>query len=339
MFGIHRIRRDMLFRSESRWRFPRSIWVKADLRRDPADVDVIIGTHRQCEIVADVVENFKRLETRLKLHFYLVESSGSLEHYCALPKGPGISRILILSDVPCTHSGPDHWIAPSQGAALAAQLGHHFGTGKMVFFSHSDMMGYRRDFLSYLVGKLEPTVPVASFTQRHIFPFSGGMIYRRDFFQTASVDWLPVEKNGYRIPGVERFPELERIQQWLDAGEQFVVEGIRRGGTSYIAASCGVKEDFFGHPLSVNYGLDQNDFGQFSEFRYGSIPYGREKFSERYPEFSNEENAMWRKSFDDEGNVIFLHAGRGVLSGNPKVKRGDFRSFIKDFNDRIGKNS
>lgn len=334
MLRVLRVSRKALFLSPEGKQFPPKITVLADIKPVQADIDVIIGAHQQPEAVNSTIENYLALEKKARLHILVIESSLSRPSFWKVRNGSNISKVLILSPLRCTSRwlGGRFWA--SNGAALAAQLGSYLGTARYMFFSHSDMMGYKKNFLSFLLSKLGDDTVLASFTQRHVLPFTGGMLYDKSYFDSMNVDWLPKDKNPYRITGLDQLHDRIDHLSWIDAGEQLVLEALERGKGAYVCASRGLTGDYYGHPLK-NYGLTNEGIHLLGvPIQYAPLLLSREEFSVRYPELVGVYSG-WRKCFDDKGDVAFVHRGRGTSKGRRKDHRGDFIFFVRDFNNKI----
>jgi hypothetical protein len=332
MFRVIRIQRENLFSSGQALLFPQKINVLAHISKFDADVDVIIGTHNQAEEINQTIQNYLALEKQLRLRIWIIESSKNLSAFLKIHRSPQINKILILDHLHATDSANKNRFWASNGAALAAAIGYYLGSARYIFFSHTDMMGYKPDFISFLASKLNAHTPIASFTQRFILPFTGGMLYDREYFQGNWVDWLPKNTNPYSTTWLNDLKEKFEILNWLDAGEQLIYETLLRGKTAYVCASRGVSGDFWGHPLDA-YNMDLVRL--HPGIHYAQEVISKEEFIERYPELICGDSAMWRKSFDDHGNVIFIHRGRGTSRGGKNDGRGDFLSFIKKFNHAL----
>jgi hypothetical protein len=315
---------------------PENIYVLADRRDTAADIDVVIGTYNQPREVNAAIENYLALETQARLHIWVVDDSHRPWAFTGIQDDPRVSRVLILSVLQATrkrHAG-QRWA--SNGASIAAQIGLHLGTARYGFFSHTDMMGYKANFLSYLLSKLDADTPVAAFTQRHVFPFTGGMLYDKRYFAGSAVDWLPKAENPYVIPGLEPFRAQISHYAAIDTGEHIPLGAFQRGQQAYICASRGLTGDYFGDPLHGYDFTNQDVMQAGAPVHYAPIHIDAEQFAQRYPELATSYNAMWRKSFDDAGNVVFIHRGRGTTNRDRNDKRGDFFSFVEEFNARIG---
>ena len=331
MFRIMQIRREKLFLLDQAAIIPPKVSLLADIKEFEADVDVVIGTHGQVEEVNQTIQNYLALEKQLRLRIWVIESSKRSLGFLKIFSSPQVNRILILNSLHHTSRKSGRFYA-SNGAAVAAAIGNYLGSAPYTFFSHTDMMGYKLNPFSFLLSKIDAHTPVASFTQRHILPFTGGMLYEKEYFRNISADWPPRSHNPYLMPWLKQFQQLIEPLNWIDAGEQLIFEALSRGRRAYICHSRGSTGDFFGHPLA-NYGIKNEDLAEFHiGIQYASEKISRERFEEKYPELTLGDNASWRKCFDDLGDVIFIHRGRGNSKGKRNDGRGDFLNFLKKFN-------
>ncbi|MBN2503057.1 MAG: hypothetical protein JXB38_19915 [Anaerolineales bacterium] len=315
---------------------PKNIYVLADQCDTEADIDVVIGTYNQPREVNAAIENYLALEKQARLHIWVVDDSHRPWAFTGIKKDPRVSRVLILNKVRATdrrYAG-NNWA--SNGASVAAQIGMNLGTARYGFFSHTDMMGYKENFLSYLLSKMDADTPVAAFTQRHVFPFTGGMLYDKRNFAGLAVDWMPKQDNHYVIPGLEPFRDQVSHYASIDSGEQIPLEAFQRGQKAYICASRGITGDYLGDPLNGYDFTKQAVMAAGAPVHFAPLNTDAEQFARRYPELATPYNAMWRKSFDEDGAVIFIHRGRGTTNRNQDDKRGDFFAFVEAFNARMG---
>jgi hypothetical protein len=314
---------------------PSQLLLLTDIKKCTADLDIIIGSHNQSQATNLTIDNYLSLEKNKSLHILVVESSRNPLNFMRIRSGKNISKILILSEIPCTKKQYDSWFWASNGVAIAVQIGMYLGRAKYAFFSHSDMMGYKENFLSFLHSKLSENQPIASFTQRHVLPFSGGMLFDKHYFHNLDVNWLPCKNNPYSISGLDRLRDRIEDLNWTDAGEKLILTALNRGQTAYICASRGATGNYYGHPLQ-GYNLNNEEVQKSKvPIEYAPDILSSDRFKEKYPELALEKIAMWRKSFDDEGNVIFIHRGRGTTKGKQSDRRGDFISFVREFNQNI----
>jgi hypothetical protein len=337
MLKLLRISREALFPSPEGKRFPDRITVLADIKRCRADIDVIIGTHDQPEAVNLTIGNYLALEKKAAIHILVIESSRNPLTFWRIRGGPRVSKVLTLSNLRCTSRKHGGRFWASNGVALAAHLGSYLGSARYAFFSHTDMMGYKENFLSFLLSKLDDNIPLASFTQRKVLPFTGGMLYDKDWFRSMNADWLPREENPYSIPGLDRLRNRLDHLNWIDTGEQLVLEALKRGQGVYVCASRGATGDYYRHALA-SCGLTNQEVNRLGvPIRYAPQVLSREAFSVKYPEFASLDNAMWRKCFNDAGDVVFVHRGRGTTKAHKDDKRGDFVAFVREFNHNISR--
>lgn len=337
MVKLFHISRDALFYSIEGNQFPDRIIVLGEIKPYQADIDVIIGGHGQPELINLVIENYLALEKKLSVHIIVVDSSRNLSMIKRIIGGPRVSRILILSNPTCitrSHGG-QFWA--SNGAALAAQIGIALGSSRYAFFSHSDMIGYRENLFSFLLSKLDDNTPLAAFTQRHVLPFTGGMLWDKSYFNPLMVDWLPKAENQYHFPWLDQLRNRIDAINWIDSGEHLIYEMLRRDHRAYVCASRGTTGDYFGNPMAY-YGFTDQELNKINiPIHYAPNSLSQEAFAEKYPEFTSLENAMWRKCFDDDGNVVFIHRGRGTTKGRAEDNRGDFVSFARKYNKSLNR--
>jgi len=330
MKKIYNISRELLFHSCQRNQFSKWITVIADIKEYHSDIDVIISSHKQHEAINLTIENYSILELKSKLHFYIVETYPGFSNYIRMENQSNISRIQILTPILSINRYFGGSLYASNSAALATQIGCQFSKAQYVFACHNDTMGYKRNFLTYLLSKLNHEVMIASFTQRHLLPFTGCILYNKAFLDTLSVDWLPKKHNSYRIKEMESFRQRINHLNWIDAGEQLIFETLKREKFAYVCSSRGLSKDFFGHPLEY-YDIPDDAVKKLGDrIKYASLCLTRDEFRKRYPELSRND-FKWRKCFDDAGDVVFIHRGRGT-SSKGKDLRGDFQRFVRDFN-------
>jgi hypothetical protein len=332
MLKIVCIPSERLFSPDHLIKFPPGINVLAHVRELEADVDVVIGAHGQAEEVNLTIENYLALEKHTRLRIWVIESSGKLSNFFKIHNLPEVNRIFILDHLRCTDRKFEGKFFASNGAAVAAAIGNYFGNARYTFFSHTDMMGYKLNPLTFLLSKLDSDTPIASFMQRNILPFTGGMIFAKEYFHNLPVDWLPRSNNPYSMPWLKQLQNQIEPLSWIDTGEELVFETLARGQKVFVCASYGATGDFFGHPLD-RYGIKNEDLAKFNlGIKYAFEEISREAFETKYPQFARSDNAMWRKCFNDQGEVIFIHRGRGTSKGKKNDGRGEFFNFLREFN-------
>lgn len=322
---------DLLYHANKPYSSPFPEEVDLYIDREPtekADVDIVIGTYRNSVAAQLVVENFLLLEKKAKVHVWLVETSGSRQAFDSLPQGERISRVYLNTPLQSTEMRTGGRMAPSNGCGLSAQIGFHFGKARYAFFSHTDMMGYKENFISFLKSKLSDDVPLASFTLRHVYPFSAGAIYDKKFFEeSARADWLPLHENIIANEKLDalasKIPEIT----WVDAGEQLVRDALDRGKKLYVTESRGASDAWFREPRFWRK-IGPKDFE-------GTGVQLADMTANRLDCIKNESELFlgclgWRKSFDDTGDVMFIHRGRGTSD----LTRGGFFEFLRYFNQK-----
>lgn len=296
-----------------------------------ADVDIIVATYGNPERARLVAENFFLLEKKSRIHIWLVETSGERAAYEALPRDKNISRVYLNTPLDSTEKKTGGRLAASNGCALSAQIGFYLGKARYVFFSHTDMMGYKENFISFLKSKLSDEVPFASFTLRHVYPFTAGAIYDKSFFEESNrADWLPLHENVIAHEKLDllkgKIPEMK----WVDAGEQLVRDALNRGKKIYVTESRGAYDAWFREARYWK-NLAQKDFEGLG-VEIAPIRGKREKFVQNYPELVSE-TVGWRISLDDLGDAVFIHRGRGISQSG----RGNFWGILKKMNFRAGR--
>lgn len=315
--------------------FPNSIDVAVDaLPNDPVDVDVIIGAFRDADLASEVVRNFSLLETKARLHFYIVETSGDRASLNRLPKGKNITRVYLNQRLSALERDTEPKLFASNGAALSAQLGFFLGRSRYAFYTHTDMMGCQKDFISYLLERLDENTPLASYSLRHIFPFSAGAIYDKAFFSESAIDWLPMTTTPDMPTDIQTLYEqgLDELS-WIDAGEQYVYEVLRRQARMVVIDSYG---DSVAYLRSAR--LQKTNLLQCAyklPLVYEEAPVARKDIIKNYPELA-QQGRVWRKSFDINGRLVFIHRSRGV---SVRHGRGGFYQYLKAFNDSWSKGS
>lgn len=309
--------------------FPERLDVLVDrLPDEQPEIDVIIGTYRNSEQACLCVENYLLLEEKTPIHVWLVETSGDRDAYDALPNGDNISRVYLNTPLECLLKTPGNRFYASNGCALSAQLGFHLGGARLAFFSHSDMMGYKKNFISSFAERMGENTAMVASTLRHVYPFSAGTLYDKEWFsRCGSVDWLPLTRNVIPMERFDRLAGKAPNITWVDAGEQFVRAAVRGGAVPYVFASRGATPYWFYDPRLWGELTYEDSDGTGIE--YGRTNISRTEYVKRYPELYSSFPG-WRKTFDDEGDVLFIHRGRGKDFSN----RGGFKTFLREFNEK-----
>ena len=196
------------------------------------------------------------------------------------------------------------------------------------------MMGYRENFLSYLLSKVDADTPLASFLNRGFFPFSAGTVYDKQFFKETNADWLPLIQNPYADRKFRKLYDFEKaFSSWVDSGEQFAYEALLKGKNVYFCFSRGVTGDFFADQFERT-GMTFEEFSKLGyNIKRGEPSAPLEEFAKKYELLVKDEKVVcWAKSFNDDGGLIFLHKGRG---GGKDPRRGDMLTFLKRHNESL----
>lgn len=315
---------DQLFRTSARILYPQSIQLEAELCNVPgAHIDVIITTHNFPELANATIKNYLCLEKESKLHLIVVESSGRQSVFDKIYRHPQVSRILLKTDIDIR--GHVHGYG-SYGMALSSAVGAHFSQAPLIFFSHSDMLATKENFLSWLAGKLVGKTRLASFTQRHFIPFTGCMLMTRDLLQEQNIDWAPLDTNEVLGPlGLENLAKTIHHLRGIDCGEQYVYSELQRGNPVFVCASRGGSKDWWHDPLDY-YNVDVTHlWKQISDanlaMTFAPLQTNRTNFEQTYAHVLRastkgwwpfEKSKFWRYSFDDQGDLVFIHYGRGT---------------------------
>jgi len=337
MYKILRIPREKLFLCPEGNKFPKIITLLVDSANYEADIDIVITTCNQPQAANLVIENYLALEKKTRIHIWVIETSRNFISFLRTKKNPNISRVCIFGNIHAIKCKYENKFWISNAVGFAAQLGSYLGSAPHLFLSHVDMMGCKENFLSFILSKLDGNRPLASFTQRGVLPFTGGMVYRKDYFSDKGVDWLPRNENPFQTNGIENLKELIEALNWIDAGEQLVFEALSHGERGHVCASRGITGDFFGQELKRYKFSNEEAVNAGLSVDYASLVLSREEFIDKYPSLAKEEIGMWRKCFDDSGELVFIHRGRGTVQGKSYDTRGDFISYLKEFNKKFKK--
>ena len=194
------------------------------------------------------------------------------------------------------------------------------------------MIALKKDFLGNLLRQLNNTTRIASFTQRHVIPFTGCMLIDRNVITNSETDWLLYDDNPYIEKSVflqnlcslkENTPMLKC--DWIDSGEAFIYEEIVNGKDVFVAASFGGTKGLWKTTFDL-IGLTKQDIEKAGNaIIYENLTINKKSFKKRYKFvlkagkkwenirwFLSKRKNYWRYSLDDEGNLIFIHHGRGT---------------------------
>ena len=164
---------------------PETIVVHHDLRlNEKAKIDIIINGYNKSELSNATAQNYLLLEDKIPVNIIIVESSGSQEVFNKLIIHKKVSKILI-EDHKASHS---KYGTGSYGMSISSAVGFFFSKSPYLFFSHNDMIALKKDFLGNLLRQLNNTTRIASFTQRHVIPFTGCMLIDRNVITNSETD-------------------------------------------------------------------------------------------------------------------------------------------------------
>ena len=320
----------------TRTHYPDQLSLNIDIKKRNATIDVIIAGYGQPEMTNTTVQNYLMFEQKADIHLIIIESSNNPEIHDQIIDHPKISRIFFKEDHKITYNNLGY---ASPALALSFSVGSYFSNAEYVFFSHNDMIAYRKNFLSFLKSKLTNGIRLASFTQRHLIPFTGCMMVHRDVLLNPEADWAPKPNNRFIAkgnPGYKalqkltnfsasvRFKQFPKAMRWIDCGEDYVYHELSHNNPVYVVASVGGADDYGKHPFkysSQNISKVQKII-KSSDIKvyYAENTYSKRFIEQNYPELieavvdkntGERKDRYWRVSFDDTGQIIFLHRGRG----------------------------
>ncbi|MCF6240438.1 MAG: hypothetical protein L3J74_03730 [Bacteroidales bacterium] len=308
---------------------PETITVWHDLKPKSAEIDIIVTGFGKAELSNATALNYILLEDKLPVNIIIVESSGKKEVYKQLINHKKVSKILV-EDLKVSHPV---YGAGSYGMAITAAVGFYFTKSPYVFFSHNDMIALKKDFLQNLLSKLNENVRIASFTQRHIIPFTGCMLIDRKVIENSQTDWLLYDKNPY-IKQSTFLQKICKIREngtsglkcdWIDAGEAFLYEELSKNKQLYVAASFGGTKGMWITPFELLQ-INKKDITNIENLIiYGNRNISKKEFQKKYKFvlkagrkweslrwFLSRKKNYWRYSLDEQGDLVFIHHGRGT---------------------------
>ncbi len=309
---------------------PETFEVCHDLHlNENAKVDIIINGYDKPELSNATALNYILLEDKIPVNIIIVESSGKPEIFEKLINHEKVSKILI-EDRKITH--PVYGTG-SYGMSVSAATGLYFSKSEYVFFSHNDMIALKKDFLEFLISKLNDEIRIASFTQRHVIPFTGCMLADRKMLKNSETDWLLYDKNHYiekndflkKLCSLKKEKNLKLPCDWIDSGEAFIYEETTKGKKVFAAASFGGTKGLEKTPFDIA-GTSKHEIEKIGNaIIFGKLAISKKEFKNRYKfvikagkkwenlrwMLSRKKN-YWRYSFDDRGELIFIHHGRGT---------------------------
>ena len=329
------IRRSSLFRSSEGENFPWILHYRVAGIPVRCDVDVIIGSHGQMDYANEIIRNYRNLEKKLKIQFIVVETHPEKFHFQKIIQAEDVIGIWIPKEYTAMIKGAKNKWGASNALALAFELGAYNGKSDSIFFSHSDMMGCRENFISWIHSKLNKSTTMASFSQRHLYPFTAGMIVTRERWENFTYDSLPKDYNRYHFNRELCCKKFISRSQSVDIGEDYVNEILESKERIYISDSYGIKGRPQGHAFYDEYEIKREEHEKFPKnICYAIAEIDWKQFDKTYPELATQEYSMWRKSFSERGELLFIHAGRGVLT-KESGERMDFLGYLKEFNQKI----
>lgn len=335
--------------------FPKEIPVEADLKNRASTIDVIITTFDQSEMTNEVIKNFTLLEKNENIHIIIVESSGKFKAFKTLLDGDNISKIFVKPGVHEIHNkkGKSPW-----GMMFATAIGYYFTKAPYIFVSHNDMIALKENFLSFIKSKLSDNINIAAFTQSHIIPSVGCTIFNRKVLDNPDLGWDMdsndnpyIGKNEYLkyisdISNAKQMKLLNRRIHWMDGGEHYVYNEIINGKKLYLCAAMGGNAYYWKSPFEY-FDLPKEEAykiitGNKCPFIYAPLNTNKEEFETKYDfvlkaskswffEGERHKRKYWRYCFDDEGDLMFIHHGRGATQRH--VNR--WKKFIRNLNNNI----
>lgn len=326
---------------------PETITVWHELNLQKAQIDLIITGFNRPDLSNATALNYILLENELPVNIIIVESSGNKNVYEQLLNHKKVSKILV-DDPKVSH--PMHG-SGSYGMAITAAVGFYFSKSDYVFFSHNDMIALKKDFLNHLLTKLNENIRIASFTQRHVIPFTGCMLIDRNVIENSQTDWLLYDKNPY-IKQSRFLQEICKIHEngksglkcdWIDAGEAFIYEELTKNKQLYVAASFGGTKGLWKTPFDL-LKMHKKDITDIeNRIFYGERKISKTEFKKNYKFvlkagkkwenlkwFISRKKNYWRYSLDDEGDLVFIHHGRGT---NRSINR--WLKFVTKLNQQL----
>lgn len=318
-----------LFKTEEALKvLPEKITVWHDLKDRNVKIDIIINGYYKPELSNAAALNYLLLEDKIPIHILIVESSGNEEVYKKLITHEKVSKIL-LEDHKASHPV---YGAGSYGMSISSAVGFYFSKAPHVFFSHNDMIALKKDFLNDLLSEMNEQTRIASFTQRHVIPFTGCMLIDRNVIENSKTDWLLYDHN----PFLEKSTFLQNLCKlrtenprlkcdWIDSGEALIYEEIANNKKVFIAPSFGGTKGLW--ETNFNFvGIKKETVEKCGNaIIYKDLNINRKEFKTQYKQvlkagkkwenlrwFLSKRKNYWRYSVDNENNLVFIHHGRGT---------------------------
>jgi hypothetical protein len=309
---------------------PPEVRVTCEFSLNNAQIDVIVPGYGSHELTNATIKNYLSYEKETPINIIAVESSGNPKVFEKIVRHERVSRVLIHNFRPFLEAYKLVW-----GMSISSAVGQYYSTSPYVFFSHNDMLACKENFLTFLLSKMSSQVRLASFSQRHVIPFTGGMLVNRSLLIEPGLDWGIYKSN----PFIVQAESLAKIDQpkhitnfdWIDCGESFVYSELEKNNSVYVCASRGGTNDFWRDPFDY-FSISAQEAAQLVKnsgcpIIYAPLNISREDFVKKYPNFIKADQAwnwdfrnkrFWRCSFDDKGDLLFIHHGRGTSLGHLK---------------------
>ncbi len=336
-----------LFKTEEALRvLPKKITVRHECKLKDAKIDIIINGYNKPELSNATALNYILLENEIPINIIIVESSGNEEVFNKLINHEKVSKILVEDHKAC------HPVygAGSYGMSVSSAVGFYFSKSPYVFFSHNDMIALKKDFLKSLTEQLNETVRIASFSQRHVIPFTGCMLADRNVFKNSETDWLLYDKNPYIEKSSflqnlcllkEKSPNLKC--EWIDSGEAFIYEEIANNKKVFVYPSFGGTKGLWKTPFEL-IGISKKELEKIGdEIIFKKINIDKKVFKKRnklvlkagkkwenLKWFLSRRKNYWRYSVNETNDIIFIHHGRGTRR---TINR--WLKFVNDLNKKL----
>lgn len=311
--------------------FPEKIAVTYNSETTESSVDIIICAYNFPELTNATIDNYLKFEKKTNFNIVVVEGSGDINVYNKIKSGSNIFKVLIKEDIKISEKpGKNSW-----GMSLSAAVGTYFSKSKYIFYSHSDMAACKNNFLTFLKNQLNNKTRIISFTQRHFIPFTGCMMVDRDVFIPKYSDWACYQENFFikKNQILKNISDLNVLKNfnWIDSGEAIIYSEILQNNNIIICSSVGSSTDYFFNVWNYFFTTENeiNNFKALLPIKYQDVKITKPEFDIKYKkviksaeyrfwEKKESERIYWRYSFDNEGEMIFIHHGRGTTTREVK---------------------
>lgn len=345
---------EKLFNTSYAYKFlPEEIHVYHNLNYNKkAQFDIIINSYNTPELTSITVENYILQENVDDINIIVVESSGkkSVIEKFKFPDTNNISIIAIEEyNINWLHHGTG-----SAGMAISSSIGQYYSIAPYIFFSHSDMISFKKNFLNYLL-EASGKCRIASFINRGLIPFTGSMLISKDVL-SGPVDWFMQEKNVfieesqfiYKINKLCEKHDINLAWDWIDCGESYIYNELKENKQVYVTATYGSSKSIHDSAFKRIDPL-MNEFNKLNKNSGDLIIHEEtnmtgELFKRKYPElidavkgfeslswYLKDKRIYWGYSFDVNDDLLFIHHSRGTTRGH--IKR--WLKFTKEFNKKL----